>query len=157
MPVSRAALIGGKVLARFALGLIQFLVVILVGAVLGMDFGSDPIALVSLIGAYTLAVTALSFAVGTRIQNPAQASGLALLFSLTLAPLGGAWWPIQITPPFMQTLGRLSPVAWLMDGSATLIYDGGRIADIWLPLVVLLALAVVAFLIAIPRFHYQVD
>jgi len=157
MPVSRAALIGGKVLARFTLGLIQFLIVILVGAVLGMDFGSDPIALVLLIGAYTLAVTALSFAVGTRIRNPAQASGLALLSSLTLAPLGGAWWPIQITPPFMQTLGRLSPVAWLMEGSATLIYDGGRIADIWLPLVVLLALALVAFLIAIPRFRYHVD
>jgi len=89
MPISRAALIGGKVLARFALGLMQFLVLILVGAVLGMGFGSDPIALVLLIGTYTLTVTALSFAVGTRIQNPAQASGLALLFSLSLAARGG--------------------------------------------------------------------
>ena len=122
-----------------------------------MELGRDPIALVVLIVAYTLAITALSFVVGSRIQNPVQASSLALPTTLTLAPLGGAWWPIEITPPFMQTLGRISPVAWLMDGSATLIYDGGRIVDIWLPLVVPLALALVAFLIAIRRFRYHID
>ena len=44
-----------------------------------------------------------------------------------------------------------------MDGSATLFYDGGRIADTWLPLVVPLALALVAFLIAIRRFRYHID
>jgi len=122
-----------------------------------MELGRDPIALVVLIVAYTLAITALSFVVGSRIQNPVQASSLALPTTLTLAPLGGAWWPIEITPPFMQTLGRISPVAWLMDGSATLIYDGGRIVDIWLPLVVQLALALIAFQIAIPRSRYEVD
>jgi len=93
-----------------------------------------PLSLVLLFVAYPLATAGLSFAVGTRIQNPSQASGLSLLFSLTLAPLGGAWWPIQITPPFMQTLGRISPVAWLMDGSTTLAFKGGRLADIPLPL-----------------------
>jgi ABC-2 type transport system permease protein len=157
MPLSRASLLAGKILARFALGLIQFLVVIVIGAALGMDFGSDPLALVLLILAYTLAITALSFAVGTRVQNPSQASGLSLLFSLTLAPLGGAWWPISITPPFMQALGRISPVAWLMDGATTLVYERGHLVDILVPLVVLIGLTLVCFLIAIPRFRYQVD
>jgi ABC-2 type transport system permease protein len=157
MPISRASLLAGKILARFALGLIQFLVVIVVGAALGMDFGSDPLALILLIIAYTLAITALSFAVGTRVQNPSQASGLSLLFSLTLAPLGGAWWPIEITPPFMQAVGRISPVSWLMDGARSLVYEGGHLTEIVLPLAVLLGLALVSFLIAIPRFRYQVD
>jgi len=116
-----------------------------------------PLSLVLLFVAYPLATAGLSFAVGTRIQNPSQASGLSLLFSLTLAPLGGAWWPIQITPPFMQTLGRISPVAWLMDGSTTLAFKGGRLADILFPLGVLLGIALLAFIIAIPRFRFQVD
>jgi ABC-2 type transport system permease protein len=157
MPLSRSQLLAGKILARFALGLIQFLVVIVVGAALGMDFGSDPLALVLLIISYTLAITALSFAMGTRVQNPSQASGLSLLFSLTLAPLGGAWWPISITPPFMQAIGRVSPVAWLMDGSTKLVYEGGHLTDVLLPIGVLLGLAIVCFLIAVPRFRYQVD
>jgi ABC-2 type transport system permease protein len=157
MPLSRPSLLAGKILARFALGLIQFLVVIVVGAALGMDFGSDPLALVLLIVAYTLAITALSFAVGTRVQNPSQASGLSLLFSLTLAPLGGAWWPISITPQFMQMVGRISPVAWLMDGTTSLVYEGGHLPDVLLPLCVLLGVTIVCFLIAVPRFRYQVD
>lgn len=116
-----------------------------------------PLSLVLLFVAYPLATAGLSFAVGTRIQNPSQASGLSLLFSLTLAPLGGAWWPIQITPPFMQTLGRISPVAWLMDGSTTLAFKGGRLADILFPLGGLLGIVLLAFIIAIPRFRFQVD
>jgi ABC-type multidrug transport system permease subunit len=157
MPLSRASLLAGKILARFALGLIQFLVVIVIGAALGMDFGSDPLALVLLIIAYTLAITAMSFAVGTRVQNPSQASGLSLLFTLILAPLGGAWWPISITPAFMQAIGRISPVAWLMEGATSLVYEGGHLPDILLPLGVLLGLALTCFLIAVPRFRYQVD
>ncbi len=157
MPVSRSTLLSGKILARFCLGLLQFLVVFIVGALLGMNFGKDPIALVLLAIVYTLSITALSFVIGAGLKNPAQATGVALLLALTLAPLGGAWWPMEISPRFMQIIGHISPVAWAMDGFTALTYHGAHLADIWLPLVVLLGIAVVLFLIAIPRFRYQVD
>ena len=57
----------------------------------------------------------------------------------------------------MQTLGHISPVAWAMDGFTALTYNGARLADIWVPLAVLLGMTIVLFLIAIPRFRYQVD
>jgi ABC-2 type transport system permease protein len=157
MPVSRSTLIGGKILARFCLGLLQFLVVFIVGAVLGMDFGKDPLALLLLVILYSLSVTALSFAVGSGLKNPTQASGLGLLLTLTLAPIGGAWWPMDISPKFMQVIGHISPVAWAMDGFTALTYNKAHLADIWLSLVVLTGMTVVLFLIAIPRFRYQVD
>jgi ABC-type multidrug transport system permease subunit len=157
MPVSRRTLLAGKILARFCLGLLQFLVVFAVGALLGMDFGQDPFALLLLVIAYTLSVTALSFAIGPALKNPAQASGLSLLLTLTLAPLGGAWWPMDISPKFMQIAGHVSPVAWAMDGFTALTYEGAHLADVWVPLVVLLGMTVLAFVIAIPRFRYQVD
>ncbi len=157
MPISRAALIGGKILARFALGVLQFLVIFLVGAALKMDFGVDPLAIVLMAATYTLAVTALSFAIGGRLKNPAQANGVGLLLTLTLAPLGGAWWPMEIAPRFMQIAGHVSPIAWAMEGFTALTYEGARLGDIWVPLAVLLAIALVGFLVAIPRFRYQVD
>jgi ABC-2 type transport system permease protein len=122
-----------------------------------MDFGVDPLAIVLLAVVYTLAVTALSFAIGSRLKNPAQANGVALLLTLTLAPLGGAWWPMEIAPRFMQIAGHVSPIAWAMDGFTALTYEGARLADIWVPIGVLLGIALLAFLIAIPRFRYQVD
>jgi ABC-type multidrug transport system permease subunit len=157
MPVSRRTLLAGKVLARFCLGLLQFMVVFIVGALLGMNFGKDPLALLLLVIVYTLSVTALSFAIGSGLKNPAQASGLALLLTLTLAPLGGAWWPMRISPRFLQIIGHVSPIAWAMDGFTALTYEGAHLADIWVPLAVLLGMTVLAFIIAIPRFRYQVD
>jgi ABC-type multidrug transport system permease subunit len=157
MPVSRRTLLAGKILARFCLGLLQFVVIFAVGALLGMNFGEDPLALVLLVIAYTLSVTALSFALGSGLKNAAQASGLALLLTLTLAPLGGAWWPMDVSPKFMQIIGHVSPVAWAMDGFTALTYEEAHLADVWVPLVVLLGMTVVAFVIAIPRFRYQVD
>lgn len=157
MPLSRGALLAGKIGARFSLGLLQFLVVFAVGAVLGMNFGADPVALVLLALVYTLSVTALSFALGSRLSNQEQASGLALLLALTLAPLGGAWWPLEITPPLMQIAGHISPIAWAMDGFLALTYESARLADIWLPMVVLLAITAAAFAVAVPRLRYQLD
>ena len=157
MPVSRGTLLAGKILARFCLGLLQFMVVLVVGALLGMNFGADPLALLLLVIVYTLSVTALSFAIGSGLKNPAQASGLSLLLALTLAPLGGAWWPMSITPRFLQIVGHVSPIAWAMDGFTALTYEGAHLADIWVSLVVLLGMTIVAFLIANPRFRYQLD
>jgi ABC-type multidrug transport system permease subunit len=157
MPLSRSTLLVGKILARFSLGLLQFLVVFIVGALLGMNFGKDPIALLLLVIVYTLSVTALSFAVGPGLKNPGQASGLGLLLTLTLAPIGGAWWPMDISPKFMQIIGHISPIAWAMDGFTALTYNDAHLADILLPLAVLLGMTIVLFLIAIPRFRYQVD
>jgi ABC-2 type transport system permease protein len=157
MPVARSTLLAGKILARFCLGLIQFLVVFVVGAVLGMDFGKDPLALLLVVIVYTLSVTALSFALGSRLKTPAQASGLSLLLTLTLAPLGGAWWPLEISPRFMQIAGHVSPVAWAMEAFTKLTYQGAGLGDIWGQLLVLAGFTVVAFILAIPRFTYTLD
>lgn len=157
LPVSRPALITGKVLARFTLGLLQFLVVFAVGAAFGMNFGKDPFALVVVSIGFSLAATALSFAIGTRLKNPSQAASLTLLLTLVLAPLGGAWWPIEISPRFMQVAGQVSPIYWAMDAFTQLTYEGAVLQDIMIPVAVLLGMTVVAFLIAIPRFRYDVD
>jgi ABC-type multidrug transport system permease subunit len=157
MPISRRTLLAGKILARFCLGLLQFMVVFIVGALLRMNFGKDPLALLLMVIVYTLCVTALSFAIGPGLKNAAQASGLSLLLTLTLAPLGGAWWPMSLSPRFLQIIGHISPIAWAMDGFTALTYNGAHLADILVPLAVLLGMTVLAFLIAIPLFRYQVD
>jgi ABC-2 type transport system permease protein len=157
MPISRSTLLSGKILARFCLGLIQFAVVFIVGGILGMNFGEDPLALVLLVIVYTLSITALSFAIGSALKNPAQASGLGLLLTLTLAPIGGAWWPMDISPKFMQVIGHISPIAWAMDGFTALTYHEAHLVNVLVPLGVLLGMTILFFLIAIPRFRYQVE
>lgn len=155
MPLTRGQILGGKILAYFVLGMIQYVIVFAVGFLTGTTFGSSPLALLLLMMSFCLCVTALTLALATRIGNEGQAQGLTLLISMTLAPLGGAWWPLSITPPIMQAVGHLSPVAWVMDGFNTLIFFNGGLMDILLPVGVLLGASVVLFGVGIMGFKYE--
>ena len=152
LPLSRAQILGGKIGVYFALGMIQYFIVFAVGAAAGMNFGSNPLALLSVMAAFVLCVTALTFALAPWITSEGQARGLVLLLSLSLAPLGGAWWPLEIVPEFMQTLGHLSPVAWAMDAFQDLIWYNGGFGDVLPEIGVLLAAAAVLFVFGIRSF-----
>lgn len=155
LPLSRAQILGAKIGVYFTLGMIQFFIVFAVGAAFGMDFGSSPPALLATMAAFVLCITALTFALAPWIKSEGQASGLVLLLSLSLAPLGGAWWPLEIVPEFMQTIGHLSPVAWAMDAFQDLIWYDGSFTDVLPEIAVLLAAAAVLFAIGIRSFKYE--
>ncbi len=152
-PVSRAQILAGKGGAYFILGMVQFVVVFSVGAIVGINFGRAPLALLAVMVAFVLCITGLTFALAPRMKSETQASGLARLLSLTLAPLGGAWWPLAIVPPFMQTLGHLSPVAWAMDAFQELIWYGGGLGDILVELGVLTVASLALFGIGVASFR----
>lgn len=155
LPLSRAQILGAKIGVYFTLGMIQFFVVFAVGAAAGMDFGSNPPALLAIMAAFVLCITAVTFALAPWIKSEGQARGLVLLLSLSLAPLGGAWWPLEIVPEFMRTLGHVSPVAWAMDAFQDLIWYNGGFSDVLPEIAVLLAAAAVLFAIGIRSFKYE--
>jgi ABC-2 type transport system permease protein len=155
MPVSRVQLLGGKILGRFILGLLQYVAVFAVGIVVGLNFGGDLLALFLTMVIFTLAVTSLSLTLGTRVKSEEQAAGLTNLLGLTLAPLGGAWWPLEIVPEFMRTIGHVSPIAWAMDAYRSLIFENGDLSTILVPLAVLLGFSVVCFGVGVRWFKYE--
>lgn len=155
LPLTRAQLIGGKILSRFSLGILQYVVVFSVGIIAGISFGHDLLALVLVMVSFTLASTALSFAIGSRLTSEQQAAGLTNLIGITLAPLGGAWWPLDLVPEFMRIVGHVSPIAWAMDGYTALMFRNGDLSDVTLSIAVLLGLSLVFFWYGIRRFSYQ--
>lgn len=154
MPVTRAEILGGKILMYFILGMIQYAILLVVGLMVGVNYGGSIIALLILVSAFVLCSTALTFALATRVTSEDQANSLSTLLALILAPLGGAWWPLLIVPDFMQVIGHLSPVAWVMDGFNDLIFFGGGIAEILPEVGVLLVASVVLFAIGIMGFQF---
>lgn len=155
MPITRAQLLGGKILGRFALGILQYIIVFSIGIVVGISFGHDLLALLLVMVSFTLAGTALSFAIGSRLTSEQQAIGLANLLGIALAPLGGAWWPLDIVPEFMRIVGHISPIAWAMDGYTELMFRNGDLSDVTLSIAVLAGMALVLFVYGIRRFRYE--
>ncbi|MFQ3568642.1 MAG: ABC transporter permease [Aggregatilineales bacterium] len=154
MPVSRAQILGGKLFGRFLLGMLQYTIVFIFGVLLGVRLGQDLIALLLLMMTFTLCVTALALALTPLLKTEEQAQGVALFLALTLAPLGGAWWPLEIVPSWMQTIGHISPIAWAMNGYRELLFFNGILADILLPLGVLGLMTAACFTFGVVRFRY---
>lgn len=155
LPISRSQILGAKIGVYFVLGMIQFFIVFIVGAAAGMNIGSNPLALLAVMAAFVLCITSLTFALAPWIKNEGQARGLVLLLSLSLAPLGGAWWPLEIVPDLMQTIGHISPVAWAMAAFQDLIWYNGGFIDVLPEIGVLLAAAAILFAFGIRSFKYD--
>ncbi|MCB9437212.1 MAG: ABC transporter permease [Anaerolineales bacterium] len=156
LPVPRFNIITGKILGAFSFGVLQFVVFILIGLLfLDVDWGKDYLAVAALVLAYCWSGTALGFAMSTFVKTPEQAAGASNFLAMMLAPLGGAWWPLDIVPDFMRVAGHISPIAWVMDGFNELLYYNGTLVDV-LPMVgVLLGMSVLFIGVAVQRFKYE--
>ncbi|MBC8099813.1 MAG: ABC transporter permease [Armatimonadetes bacterium] len=160
MPVTGGQIIMGKMLARFAMGMIQYAVAFVVGLVfagiLGFSFGTQPLTLIAVAAAFTLCICALTLLLATVVETEQQANGLTTLIALTLAPIGGAWWSLEaeFIPDFMRQISYLSPIRYVMDGFRGAIFDNATVLDVLPQLGVLLAIAAVLFAVAVRRFKF---
>jgi ABC-2 type transport system permease protein len=154
MPLTRGQILGGKILTYFTLGMFQYLLVFSVGLIVGLDFGANPWLLLPAMAAFVLCCTALTFAIAPLLSSEMQAGAMAQILSLSFAALGGAWWPLEIVPEFMQTVAHLTPVAWVMDAFQDLLFYGGDFTAILPEIGVLLTAAAVLFALGIWRFRY---
>jgi ABC-2 type transport system permease protein len=154
LPLTRSQILGGKMLTYFTLGMIQYGIVFAVGLMVGLDFGPHPILMLPIMAAFVLCCTVLTFAIAPSMSSDTQAGFVATLLALIFAPLGGAWWPLEIVSEPMQRIGHLSPVAWAMDAFQDLLFYGGGLVAILPELGVLLAAAAVLFGLGVWRFRY---
>jgi ABC-2 type transport system permease protein len=155
MPLTRAQILGGKLLGQYLLGLVTFGIMLGVGALLGVRWG-DPLGVIVIVLVFTLAVTAMALAFSTLVRTSAQATGLGVLIPLVLAPLGGAWWLLDIMPQGMQTVGKIiSPIAWSQDAFNKMVFYGATLTDILPSVLVLLVFTVVFFAFGLSRFRYE--
>lgn len=70
MPVRRLELLGGNITGRFAMGVIQFGIVFIAGAVFGMSYEGIVLPIILVLLAFVLCITALTFFLGDGLQYP---------------------------------------------------------------------------------------
>ncbi|MBN1485091.1 MAG: ABC transporter permease, partial [Chloroflexia bacterium] len=155
-PSRKATILSGKIAGRLAMGLVQMALLIGFGALLfNVEWGRSPLALALLVLTFGLAAVAFGVMLGTFAQTRSQASGLTILFSMLMAALGGAWWPLEITPPIYQTVVKVLPTTWAMIGFNNVLVRGQGVAGIWPQAAILLGFALVFLAIGIWRFRYE--
>jgi ABC-2 type transport system permease protein len=151
MPVDRSAVLGGKLLAAFVIGLIQVAIMFGVGYFLfGMGLGQDPLALILITAALVLAAVGIGLA--------AAAFGLENVLTIPLiiaALIGGCMFPADWLPPIVQSVGLAIPHTWAMMGYQAILVRGQGLVQILPSIAVLLAFALLFFIIAVRRLEFE--
>lgn len=155
-PTEKFFIISGKMLGFFLVGFIQFMILILFGQlVLKVNWGNLPLGVLLLVASYVLSVTGLGTLLSVVVRTSAQAGAFAVLISMVTSMLGGAWWPIEIVPKFMQNVARFTPQYWAINGFNKIITRGFGITEILPNFYVLLAISAISLLLAIRFFRFE--
>ena len=148
-PVTAAAVIAGEGISRMLIAMFQALVVI-VGSMLlfGIDWRA-PVAIGLLCLAMSLVGSGAAMILGTASRSTQQVGAVAIFGSLVLAALGGSMQPLHYFPDGLRTVAfATTPHAWMNDALWKLLVNGAGLADIWLSLVVLVAIGVTLMAVA---------
>lgn len=154
-PLTKGEVFQAKLLGRWAMGLVQALILIVVGRIFfKLDLGDPPLALL-VIAVFALAMAALSVFIGSLCAKEDLIIGLAVLLANIFAGLGGCWWPSEIVPAGVRTAAMISPAYWAMDALHKLRFFQGGFGDIALDLGVLAGVAAVLGLVAARAFRIR--
>jgi ABC-2 type transport system permease protein len=105
----------------------------------------------------TLMASAFGVMLATFVKTERSASSIGVLASLILAPLGGCWWPLYITPQWMQTVSKITPHAWATTAFNKLMIFGGDFSSVVPNMLVLIGFGVVFAVIAVLRFRTEAE
>ncbi|MFC1998671.1 ABC transporter permease [Chloroflexota bacterium] len=152
--VSKEAILGGTFLGIFLRGFLQIAIFWTLGALaFNIDLGIAPAAVILISVLMVFMSSACAIMLATLIKTERAADGIATLTALILAPLGGCWWPLFITPKWMQFIAKITPHAWANNGFNKLMVFGADFGSVVTEMLALVGFAVAFGLIAIWRFR----
>lgn len=151
-PTQTAQVLGGKVLGIFFMGVAQVGILILASAVFFQVKWGDPLGMIALILAAVFGAAGWGMVITAFARTPAQVGSTGSAIMLIFGILGGSFINLEQLPPFMQTISKITPNAWGLDGFTTLAL-GGTLKNLTEPITALLIMGAVLFGIAVVLFN----
>ncbi len=155
-PLSRATLLGSRIVAGAMIALVLmtgvFAAAILVFRV--RIEGSVP-GFVAVAVAFAIMTSALGLLIAAIGRTPEATRGMAIVITLLIVMLGGAWVPTFVFPQWLQSITRFVPARWAVDGFDAMTWRAQPLAAIAWPVIDMLALSVVLGVLAVSLFKWE--
>lgn len=127
----------GKIVVYIVVSLIQFVLMLLVGLYIFPLMGlpslvvTGKITLLAVMAAASgLSAIALGVLLGTLAKTQEQAAPLGATITVILAAIGGVWIPVFAMPHTMQTIAKISPMNWGLQGFYDILLRDGSCSAI---------------------------
>ncbi len=151
-PSPRWAIVGGKMLSVFALGMSQFLVLYLFTRfVFGVEWGGNMLATFVVAAAEMLAVTGLATLIASFARSERAAGGIGPFVIQIQALIGGAFFAIAVLPEWVQPVRYFSVIGWTMEAWTAIQTRNAGLLDVIGPVAALCAMSAVLFMVGVWR------
>ena len=155
-PISRLQLLLGKVASGTVIALVS-LVVSFAFAILvwGVRIDGSVVGFIGVAAACALMASSFGLLLASLGRTPNATRGMAILATLIMVMLGGAWVPTFVFPAWLQQLTVVVPTRWAVDGLDAMTWRGVGAAGAVMPVLVLLGFAIAFGAIAVARFNWE--
>ncbi len=150
-PANSIQVLGGKVFGIFLTGAAQMLILIGASTLFFQLKWGDALGVLLLVFAAVFGATGWGLLLTALVRTPAQIGSVGAAVMLIFSMLGGSFVSLDNLPAIVQTIGKITPNAWAMDGFTTLAL-GGTLSPLSPPILALLTMGSLLFLISAALF-----
>ncbi|WKZ35506.1 MAG: ABC transporter permease [Anaerolineales bacterium] len=150
-PTVSAQILGGKVFGIYLTGVAQMLILIGATTLLFQLKWGDPLGVLVLVLAAVFGASGWGMFITALARTPAQVASVGSAIMLIFGILGGSFISLEMMPPAVQMVSKITPNAWALDGFTTLAL-GGTLPHLSTPITALLTMGMVLFVAAVILF-----
>jgi ABC-2 type transport system permease protein len=157
-PLSRSVLLGSRA-ASSAVTSMGTLIILFTFArvVFGVHIQGSLLGFLGVCLAFSLMTAAFGLLIATLGKTAEATRGVAILATLFMVMLGGAWVPTFVFPAWLQSLTVVIPTRWAMDGLDAVTWRGLGFSAVALPIGLLLGCSLLFGSLAVVRFRWEAD
>ena len=155
-PISRAVLLGSRIVSGSIIATILFVGIYAAAIIFfGVRVEGSLVGFAGVIIAFALLTSTFGLLIAAIGKTPEASRGIAIVVTLLLVMLSGAWVPAFIFPEWLQKATLVIPTRWAMDGLDGMTWRGLGIEAAWAPIGVMLAFSAAFAWIAVKRFNWE--
>jgi linearmycin/streptolysin S transport system permease protein len=155
-PLSRTMLLGSRIASGTLIASLLMTGIYAAGiAFFGVRIDGSLVGFLVIGIAFALLTSTFGLLIAALGKTPEATRGLAVLATLLLVMLGGAWVPAFVFPEWLQTATLFTPTRWAVDGLEAMTWRGQGIEAAFAPVAAMLAFSAVFALVAIKRFDWE--
>jgi ABC-2 type transport system permease protein len=155
-PLGKAQYLLARLISTALIGLFQFTLIYTAAvAIFKVRIGGSFIGFAALAVALCVLNAAFGLMLAAIGRSAAATRGIAIMATLLLVMMGGAWVPSFVFPKWLQQVSLVLPTRWAVDGLDAMTWRGLGLDAAVAPILILGATATVCIAIAIWRFRWE--
>lgn len=147
-PTNATQILGGKVFGIFLTGMAQMFILIGGTSLLFQLQWGDMLGVIVLVLAAVFGATGWGMLITAFARTPSQVGSVGSAIMLIFGILGGSFVSLENMPTYVQTLSRITPNSWALDGFTTLAL-GGTLSALATPITALLTMGSILFVTSV--------